>query len=554
MFPNALQNINKTLLDPRFHELVFKEIERRLTRKLRQSEKLATVAHIKKTRPELFVGASVTKAAIALADVSIKLFKHTDTYDIRDYLVREVRNESNTAVPYQPSKPVNLYAGFQDNQTTIDLIIQRFLGQNDISGLKRFIKKNTNLQIGTTYLFLDTRYRILDYNAITKFHWSYFQNYITQQGTTNSITPIKNAIAIKVLPIRIPNHGFLNNGQNRINMYIEEYSTQSVIDNEGGKHHFEFIAQPDGDSIDLTPYKLNKGIFKFNQTLSEINTITLSFGNPIRQMKFFPDRAKATTDYGNPAMITTDIPHGQLTGNLVSFENFRTNDPTVLGDITELMLNDKGVPITYIAPNQFSIPIDLSSLLNLRVYFYRNTSGIVQVGIGSPFINGQDTRFTEEFKGGGTGVGDFVMIEDSYNNLFFSHIDSIYSDSSMKLVDNWLFSNDNQCCIFKSRTVSGILNSSFGSVVITGNAASAFKTDFAVGDYIVGDTFFLGIIDQIIDDKTMFLEMPSEFTVSTSTIFRYKPSMPLAVVGLVFDVIFQNTRFHIPIEVLTMDS
>ena len=228
------------------------------------------------------------------------------------------------------------------------------------------------------HIFLDSRYRLLDEQSpteIREFKWFYAPGTAAlSEGSVNMIGNTRDIIAIRVHPFRIPYTETADNRYSRISMLINELTGQSFIAHENRNFHFMFKTTIDSEFIDLEAEVFN-GYFKFEKPITTLNTITLSFGNPLEQIIFDRDRDVCTFDYISNApdtLITTEKDHDLSNGDRVYISNFDVGSvPPALIQQNEINqrikseINKKnGHLVTVVSSNQFTIPFDSSNIQN----------------------------------------------------------------------------------------------------------------------------------------------------------------------------------------------
>ena len=179
-----------------------------------------------------------------------------------------------------------------------------FLGLNSFD--KIIAELNPSLKIKKAYMCLDTRYaRFLDNK--TKVQWDFINTISDSHNSTNMVGVVRDIVSIRMYSIVVPQ--FVS-AQNRATVLIEEMSAQSFSLPNGRKFHFvgrlnnlknplaidlrnskavECIF-PDFtiyDKYEILPgYRFNEGIYRFNQPITTLNTITVSIADPFDLLTF----------------------------------------------------------------------------------------------------------------------------------------------------------------------------------------------------------------------------------------------------------------------------
>lgn len=239
------------------------------------------------------------------------------------------------------------------------------------------------------HMLLDSRYRnVLDQSAgkIQKFQWNYIQkSQISIDGSVNVIGNVRDIIGLRLYPFRLPYAQDSDNAYNKISLFIEELAAQSFIAHEDRKFHFMLNATIDGEFINLDADVYN-GYFWFEKPITTLNTITVSFGNPLEPILFDGDRDYCGFDYFSIApetLITTESNHNLANGDRVYFTEFKTNVlPPILSvqdSINQSIVNEindiNGHLVTVINSTQFKIAVDSSLIqspindLRVKVFY-----------------------------------------------------------------------------------------------------------------------------------------------------------------------------------------
>ena len=83
----------------------------------------------------------------------------------------------------------------------------------------------------------------------------------------------------------------MDNSANRVSILFKELASQSFIGENGRRFHF--LLRPEieergnyGDYIELSTEDYEDGIFKFRKPITEFETLTVSFGDPMTLIDF----------------------------------------------------------------------------------------------------------------------------------------------------------------------------------------------------------------------------------------------------------------------------
>jgi hypothetical protein len=394
------RNDNSCINNTVFIEKLLKVIERKLEREVTISESNYVTSIIRTINPDLVRGKTIKGALLVLARICLNELNtpKPEKIDIHELLKAEIGQIAETDSAQSRYDSILLRQQRRkreeenEEERIMDLVppayqvagtqrpigaLSDFLGATTILDLRRFLLPQTLYQKKS--IVLDSRYRILTgegiSTSITKFSWDHINNLATRQGTVNTTGTLKDIVALRVLPLRIPYMLSADTAQKRITIHIEEFTTQSFIAHEDRKFHFMFKTNIDGNYIELEVYTYNNGIFEFEKPITTLDTITISFASPILPIIFDPDRTTYTIAYGAISTITTPINHGLLTSDIVYFDNFTTVTPVVDSATIETINRSNGHPITFVSNTSFTINVNTIGLgavpagLTLFVYF-----------------------------------------------------------------------------------------------------------------------------------------------------------------------------------------
>jgi hypothetical protein len=287
---------------------------------------------------------------------------------------------------------------------------------------------------------LDTRYRTLDNDGTTFFQWVFNNNEITLQGTVNAVGNIKDIIAIRIFPIKLPYNSNIDNDYNRVSILIQEMSAQSFIAQENRRFHFIFSTTIDDRWINLEPESFNDGYFRFRTPITRLDTLTLSFGSPLERVTFDTDRMLANvTGYSTITTFLTTSPHNLETGDLIYVTNFRTANINTDTVIVTAINRTAGHVATVTGADTLTIDVDSSTVQVAG-------PGTISVTNGSPIVVGTTTTF-------GISFNDVDVIEISgakYTIL------SIQSQTQLTLAINYAGTTASGLTYSKNNILSGV--------------------------------------------------------------------------------------------------
>jgi hypothetical protein len=245
-----------------------------------------------------------------------------------------------------------------DKLMTLDRVnnIVSFLGKSDDVSIQTML--NPQAAWKYNYIILDSRHRDQSVDGITKFKWTFLSGSTSNsEGVVNSLGDVKQLIAISCPNIRIPysnsNDIVLTNSYRRVTMLIEEFNSQSIIAQEGRRYHFMFEAALDNNMLDLRASPNEEATFEFAKPITQLDTFTISFANPLEIINFDKDRLIMNVNYTNPARFIASEAHNLQTGDQIYINGFTSNDPITDKGIIDYTNRINGFNIIVIDANTF---------------------------------------------------------------------------------------------------------------------------------------------------------------------------------------------------------
>lgn len=185
-------------------------------------------------------------------------------------------------------------------------------------------------KVQNLYLLLDSKFRNLSTDK-SVFKWTVLHSANTTQGTVNTLSDqIHNIANVQFDRFNIPYVASADNVYKKITIFIEEFSSMSVLINSGRRYHMIFDSEIQGNQIQLTPLINDEGRFRFHTPVNILDTITIRFQSPFSPVEFLKDRFDITVTSLNPtqSILTFTEPHQVADGELVHLEGFDTLNPT----------------------------------------------------------------------------------------------------------------------------------------------------------------------------------------------------------------------------------
>ena len=283
---------------PAFIIPIIKKVEEYINRSLTDKEENDSIKLIKNTNFDNISNISKQKISRLLIDTIIEdiNYKHcSENVNIHELLLSEI-NETENNLDSQYKNVAKKIGNDAENECN-GLNIKSIFGIDDMFKLSKFITEIGNInkpkenKEHMAYLFLDSKYRFLEKDSTECYKWGCVNSFISSQGTVNHNNLIKNIKSIEMTKFILPNS--LNKSifkYDRITTLIHEFESQSFIGHENRRFHF--ISQPEivNDKIEIDPHYFHGGVFEFKDPITILDTITISFGNPLEKIKFDKDR------------------------------------------------------------------------------------------------------------------------------------------------------------------------------------------------------------------------------------------------------------------------
>jgi hypothetical protein len=223
------------------------------------------------------------------------------------------------------------------------------------------ISRNTGSDTKNLYLLLDSKYRNLSTDK-SVFKWTVIQSANTTQGTVNTLSDqINDIVSIQFDRFSLPYTASADNVYKKITMYIEEFSSMSILINSGKRYHMIFDSDIQDNKIKLIPLINDEGRYRFHTPVRMLDTITLKFQSPFSTIDFLQDRfdVKITSSDQTQSLLTFTTPHQVKDGDLVHLERYSTlnkkNDIIHINKIND----ERGHIVTFINDLVLGINVDL---------------------------------------------------------------------------------------------------------------------------------------------------------------------------------------------------
>jgi hypothetical protein len=456
-----------------YTQRIFSEMAKLLGRKLFDNERIMVVGQLREFKDPKggLKNKTFTERVQFLSNILVAAIKDgacgTEANDIDIYeLQKAVAGLSNESKESLEAMGINVGVNVKiPDGSSVNLT--GIFGKNNSSELLKMF--NPQALYNEEKILLDTRYRTLSGDGTQSFNWTYTAYPTTNQGTTNSLEEIRNIKAMRLGPFRIPKTASADKHHNRLTIFVEEYSTQSVVAHENRRYHWMAEPTVNGSWIEVDPTKYDDGWYEFNNVVTKLEELTLSFGSPLQKVIFPTDRMSGTITYSNPAILTTAQPHTLINGSNVIIETFNTNSSINDANAISLVNAVAGNTIDELSDTTFAL-----QGVNLRSV--RNTiAGTVAVTNGSGAMTGTLTEFSTDLT-----TGDRVLITDALGNDYI-HTVTVTDDTNAVIAP--VYAGATTTGLFILRATNGTVAVVNNTAVVTGTATT-FTTEYKVGDNI----------------------------------------------------------------------
>ena len=356
------------LLHPTFINEVAKQISISIKRKLSKIELEHLVQYIRDLNPSVFNRKTPKELSSILSQNYIKRLnssrKHYDIHEITKGNLKDSVDYIYSTDCGEYSVSDNLSLTFDkdmgDNTSLRDFSTKIPLKSPSVVTTENDIKKIQPIQ--NIYLLLDSKYRNLstDYSV---YKWVVNNNSNTTQGSVNTLSSnIKNIINIQFCGIQIPYCPSADNIYKKISLFIEEFSSMSILAHPNIRYHMLFDTKIITNRIDLQPVSNDDGYFRFYKPLNILDSMTIIFRSPFSNITFLKDRYNVIITPGIITTITFSEPHNITDGELIHIEEYNTLSNNI--DIVQInQINiDTGHIVTYVDNTNLSININTSTV------------------------------------------------------------------------------------------------------------------------------------------------------------------------------------------------
>ena len=243
--------------------------------------------------------------------------------------------------------------------------INEILGTRNKEQIRDLVNPIANLR--TAYIILDRKYvsNSLD-NKV--FYWDLaISGQARNDNTAISKVLPYNIVGIKMIPFTLPRPTTPLSFSKRISVLVHELDVESYMSVEDNRRFHLMFQGSQTSSLDpiilsntggetSTEYWLEEGV-------QELNSITLSFGNPFYTLTLDQDQFTSTiSSVGIQTVINITTQHYTQIGDYISMKNFTTTNTSADYIEIALMNNKEGWPIVSITPTTLTIDVDLSGL------------------------------------------------------------------------------------------------------------------------------------------------------------------------------------------------
>lgn len=306
---------------------------------------------------------------------------YNTTQGVRDTNVLGVSGNTGQNVKYDMREGFNTHINKEeDSENYVDEIPENFKKlllrdthettrhlENDAKPFSSITDKYPRIakqKVQNLYLLLDSKYRNLSTDDST-FKWTVLNASNTVQGSVNTLCDqIHNIINIQFEKFNMPYVKTADNVYKKVSLFVEEFSSMSVLINSGRRYHMIFDSDIQGNQIQLSPLINDDGKFRFHTPVNIIDTITLKFQSPFTPIEFLPDRydVKISSVNDTQSFITFNTDHKVADGELVHLEDFTTLEPIIDSTIIRKVNDEQGHIVTFMSNTILRIDMDLTTI------------------------------------------------------------------------------------------------------------------------------------------------------------------------------------------------
>lgn len=497
--------------NPKFIAIIVNQIEQRMGRILSSGEINKTSNFIRKLDNDMLLRMPTAKVIQNITKALVTRFADyrcvEEPLQARELLKSQIGISAETDVvqsvmDMQPAKSVKeiIRESQMESAGGANMIdVAKILGYTKTNQIQKVL--NPNALLRTNYILLDTRYRLLDNDGTRYFQWTHINNISRAQGSVNTVGTIRDIVAMRVYPFRIPYTAALDTPYKKVSMLMREFQAQSFVAQEGRRFHFMFDIIIDGDSIYLRPEDNNDAYYRFYQPVTQIDMISIDFGSPLEDVVFDSDRSLGFTNLywdGIQTQITTQTPHNLLTGNNVYITGFTSLNPIATPVVVASMNSSVGHNVIVVSPTVFKISVNSSPMTPLIQGGVGVTLNVDQVtGITVPLVldSGDRVRITS------SAAPPFAFDYGVYIVKFYDAVAGVIhldQDSGQVLLT--------PCYVFRDYRMPPLTRNDglatvnpVGGITVIDNTVSAVGSRF-LSDYKDGDSLFLFNIAAAVDE------------------------------------------------------
>jgi hypothetical protein len=559
-------NSNPAYNNPKFIATIVSQTELKMGREMSASEIRFISNFVRKLDPDTLLRMPRHRVLNGITESIIKRFSAydctTEIIDTHEILKNQIgiSGEANVVssligtVP-RKSKKAQRQEKVAESSGGISLVdVNKIFGFTQSYQLQKLL--NPNALLRTNYVLMDTRYRVLDSNGDKFFSWNHSNNVSRVQGSINTVGTIRDIVALRVFPFKVPYISSLDTSYRKVSMLIREFQAQSFVGQEQRRFHFLFDPIVDGDSILLNPSDNNDGYYRFGQPITQFDTITIDFGSPLEEVLFDIDRSSGqATLYGDgiETHFTTQIEHKLITGHIIYISDFSSLNDQKTSTITNDINRNTGHNVIVVSPTVFKIRVDSNDMTPLI-----ESGGVVQLNndnvenltipINTTLNIGDRVRVTD------AAVPPFT-IDEVFNVKFYEPaVGKIHLDRDPGLgvvVGVFVFKDYRPPPLTATASIAAV--EPVNEITITGAVATggtSFLNDYKVGDFIN----FITVVPPVDDGPhtVVSIQSNSQLTTNRVAVTTITGMTALKATTLdqnVFTIYFGSKRIFVPLEI-----
>lgn len=316
-----------------------------------------------------------------LSKVFIRDYINPKKFDFDDDIKKNYHEYAYKQIQKDTKKMLNQDTNnFQQYIKGYDNEIHENFSDNYQSSINKYTLNH--IENNTITFSIDTKMQNRANRDLTKFNFVVTNNTKVRQRGSGNITAvgnITNIVKFIIHPFSIPYIESANNIFNQIRMRINDFHPDRIEDYDFWSHWtFDSKINEKNNRIDLIPIN---NTYEFRKPITEMNKLSISFGNPTKLIKFNKDQLLSLPINYTNNEIQFEENHNLKSGDQISIDNFETNNLANDYNIIENIKNNfHKVDVTdckTICVPTLQLPNIKNPKLNYRIFVYFESKRIM---------------------------------------------------------------------------------------------------------------------------------------------------------------------------------